>query len=482
MSKPVAVFFYASPGQEMRNQGISRLLTNQMRGLADAQGHLEIFTPLWNKRKLIVIAKDQGISLSGITFRSSQLTALEFLVINLGTRIIDKKTRQKNHYGHSGILLKRHILSLLAIFSPAVLVSLFKLIGINSVIFVILSIFLSYPTYRILVNLRKRSIQIIRKLAQKIVDDQKEMLISQCNQTDFIWIVPSPHQNLISKLRNKVILIVPDLVHVEYPFAFSTDLTKRDAELKNLISEFKNTISLASKVITYSSHVKFKQVLPLGTHSEDQIRVVPNANTRQFVEVDIEGTLATSLKSKNYFFYPTQIRPYKNLENLVFALYLLNLKRQEEGNSPVELYLTSEESQLESIQNLLRIFELEDLVKVTGKLSGTQMSEFYKGAIAGISPSWHEGGFFFFQISEAWDSNTPCIFSNTSANRELLPEGSLTYTFDPGNVQEIADKMEFVIQNRDEVLRLQKHELSGLFQRSWKQVGLEIINVSHELS
>jgi glycosyltransferase involved in cell wall biosynthesis len=276
-------------------------------------------------------------------------------------------------------------------------------------------------------------------------------------------------------------LIVPDLVHVEYPFAFSEDLSQADPELKNLVSEFKSTISVAARVITYSSHVKFKQVLPLGTHSEDQICVVPNANTRQFKDIFESETSAIALENKNYFFYPTQIRPYKNLENLVFALYLLNLKRLDMGKSPVKLFLTSEESQLDSIQNLLRIFELEDLVKATGKLSGTQMSEFYKGAIAGVSPSWHEGGFFFFQISEAWDSNTPCIFSNTSANRELLPEGSLAYTFDPGNVQEIMERMEFVILNRDEVLRLQKIELADVFQRSWKQVGLEIIEVSHQL-
>jgi glycosyltransferase involved in cell wall biosynthesis len=459
----------------MRNQGISRLLTNQMRGLADAQGRLEIFTPVWNKRKLKVIAKDQGISLSGITFRSSRLTALEFLIVNLGTRIFEKNSKKKNHHDHTIILLKRHLLSLSSILIPVGLLLLFKFSGIYSGIFFTLFTLLSYPIYRVLRN------HIIRKLVTKIIDDQKEMLISQCNQTDFIWIAPSPHQDLISKLRNKVILIVPDLVHVEYPFAFSEDLSQADPELKNLVSEFKSTISVAARVITYSSHVKFKQVLPLGTHSEDQICVVPNANTRQFKDIFESETSAIALENKNYFFYPTQIRPYKNLENLVFALYLLNLKRLDMGKSPVKLFLTSEESQLDSIQNLLRIFELEDLVKATGKLSGTQMSEFYKGAIAGVSPSWHEGGFFFFQISEAWDSNTPCIFSNTSANRELLPEGSLAYTFDPGNVQEIMERMEFVILNRDEVLRLQKIELADVFQRSWKQVGLEIIEVSHQL-
>ena len=481
MNKHVAVFFYASPGQEMRNQGISRLLINQMRGLAEAQGRLEIFTPSWNKQKLKVIAKDQGVSLSGITFRSSRLTALDFLVVNLGTRFFEKHSKKKNNNGHSRILLKRHLLSLSSILIPAVLLLLFKVTGVYSVIFFTLFILLSYPIYRILRNFRKRTIQIIRKLVTEIIDDQKKILISQCNQTDFIWIVPSPHQNLISKLRNKVILIVPDLVHVEYPFAFSSYLSQGDPELESLVSEFKSTISLASRVITYSSHVKYKQVLPLGTHSEDQIRVVPNASTRQFADIVERDTSAIGFENKNYFFYPTQIRPYKNLENLVFALYLLNLKRLDTGKSPVKLFLTSEESQLDSIQNLLRIFELEDLVKATGKLSGTQMSEFYKDAIAGISPSWHEGGFFFFQISEAWDNNTPCIFSNTSANRELLPEGSLAYTFDPGNVQEIMEKMEFVILNRDEVLRLQKLELADVFQRSWKQVGLEILDVSHQL-
>ncbi len=452
-----------------------------MRGLADAQGRLDIFTPFWNKQKLKVIARDQGISLSGITFRSIRPTALEFIVVNLGRRIFDKNSNKKNHNGHSRILLKRHLFSVSAILFPAVLLFLFKLIGVYSVVLFTLVILLSYPIYWVLGNLRKRTIQIIRKLVTVIIDDQKKMLISNCNRTDFIWIVPSPHQNLISKLRNKVILIVPDLVHVEYPFAFSTDLNQGDAGLKNLVSEFKTTISLASRVITYSSHVKYKQVLPLGTHSEDQIRVVPNANTQQFA-VKVKKDISTkSLKNKNYFFYPTQIRPYKNLENLIFALYLLNLKRQDTGDVPVKLFLTSDESQLDSIQNLLRVFELEDLVKATGKLSGTQMSEFYKDAIAGISPSWHEGGFFFFQISEAWDSNTPCIFSNTSANRELLPQGSLSYTFDPGNVQEIMEKMEFVIHNRDEVLRLQKLELANVFQRSWKQVGIEIIDVSRQL-
>ncbi len=119
MNKPVAVFFYASPGQEMRNQGISRLLTNQLRGLADAQGRLEIFTPLWNKRKLKVIAKDQGISLSGITFRSSRLTALEFLVVNLGTKIFEKNSKKKTHNDHTKMLLERHILAVSAILIPA---------------------------------------------------------------------------------------------------------------------------------------------------------------------------------------------------------------------------------------------------------------------------------------------------------------------------------------------------------------------------
>lgn len=481
MNKPVAIFFYASPGQEMRNQGIPRLLANQMRGLADAQGHLEVFTPLWNKRKLKEIAKDQGINLSGITFRSSRLTPLEYVVVNLGTRIFEKSLKRKNYDEGLRIFLKRHLLSLVVMFIPVVLLFLFKLIGIYSLLFFTVFIILSYPIYRILGSLRKRTIQVIRKLTTGIIEDQKKMLISKCNQTDFIWIAPSPHQNLISRLKNKVILIVPDLVHAEFPFAFTQDLRHRDPALNNLVSEFKATISVAARVVTYSDHVKNKQVLPLGTHSEDQVRVVPNASTRQFADVIKQDPSTMTPKNKNYFFYPTQIRPYKNLENLIFALYLLNLKRRNTGDSPIELLLTSEESQLEAIKNLLRIFELEDLVRATGKLSGTQMFDFYKDAIAGIAPSWHEGGFFFFQISEAWDSNTPCIFSETSANRELLPEGPLAYTFDPGNVQEIMEKMEFVIHNRDEVITTQKRDLSHLFQRTWKQVGFEIIDVSRQL-
>jgi glycosyltransferase involved in cell wall biosynthesis len=295
-----------------------------------------------------------------------------------------------------------------------------------------------------------------------------------------VWLVPSPHQTLIRSFENPVVLIIPDIVGIEYPFLFGAN-DEGTSHFEETLIDLRSTINVAELVICYSNSVKNKQIIPLCPLRAEDILVIPNAKTIPNHQTIKPKKERSGLPTDDYFFYPTQLRSYKNLETLIEALYIYNKFQSQKFRPTAKLLFTGAGESSSELQSLIKDYGLTEQIEFTGSINGAELKDFYRGSIAAISPSWHEGGFSFFPISEAWSENTPCIFSLTEANIEFLGLEERRYTFRPGFAFDLARKMLVVASDREAMLRHQQDELSRIFDRTWENVANEYLDVARQL-
>jgi glycosyltransferase involved in cell wall biosynthesis len=468
----VSMFFYADPFQPIRNQGISRLLVHQLTGLAVAQGKIEILTAKWNIKTIKDIARDQNVEIKGIKFKSPPLT-LGVLIIYFFERFKYRSNQGRVEHNRTLSLIAKHFDK---VFIAVTLVALvYGDLYLFVIYAIILYILLRYMKH-ILRRIKRRFQNQLSKLYFQIVSKHKGKILAIEKKMRRVWLVPSPHQTLIRSFENPVMLIIPDIVGIEYPFLFGAN--EETLQFEATLTDLENTIEIAELIICYSNSVKNKQIMPLCPLRAKDILVIPNANTipnRQTIQLKKQRT---SLPTGEYFFYPTQLRSYKNLETLIEALYLYNKFESLKFRRPAKLLFTGTSESTRELQVLIEDYGLTDLIEFTGSVNGVELNNFYRGSIAAISPSWHEGGFSFFPISEAWSQNTPCIFSLTESNIEVLGLEERRYTFRPGFALDLARKMLDVASNREDMLRHQQDELRQIFDRTWEDVANDYLNAA----
>jgi glycosyltransferase involved in cell wall biosynthesis len=471
-----SVFFYADPFQPIRNQGISRLLVHQLSGLAVAQGHIEILTAKWNIKTIRDIARDQNVKMEGIKFNSPP--------ISLGLLAIFFFERFQYRANQGTVERKRNLLLLTnfferAIFSISVVALIYEDLFVYGICGLILSILLHFRK-RILSGILRRFHDQFRKRYFQIVTTHKDKLLAIEKKMRCVWLVPSPHQTLIRSFKNPVVLIIPDIVGIEYPFLFGAN-EEGTSHFEETLIDLRSTIKAAELIICYSNSVKNKQIIPLCPLRAEDILVIPNAKTMTDHQTMKPKKERFGLRKTGYFFYPTQLRSYKNLETLIEALYIYNKFQSQKSRPTAKLLFTGTGDCSSELRGLIKDYGLTEKIEFTGNINGVELKDFYRESIAAISPSWHEGGFSFFPISEAWSENTPCIFSLTEANVEFLGLEERRYTFRPGFAFDLAQKMLVVASDREAMLRHQQDELSRIFNRTWEDVANEYLDAAKQL-
>ncbi|MNS28901.1 hypothetical protein D3C72_608890 [compost metagenome] len=98
---------------------------------------------------------------------------------------------------------------------------------------------------------------------------------------------------------------------------------------------------------------------------------------------------------------------------------------------------------------------------------------FYHCAAVAIHPAIFEGGHGTFPYFEAASVGTPCLMARGPHVQELVDdEPSLDpFVFDPSDRQMLADKIKYVLANREDVLDVQARVYDRLGQRSWADVA-----------
>lgn len=168
-----------------------------------------------------------------------------------------------------------------------------------------------------------------------------------------------------------------------------------------------------------------------------------------------------------YFFYPTQIRPYKNVSFLmkVFA----KLKRKQKD---IMLVLTGNINDVPELENIVNDNHLQASVKCVGSVSENELYGLYKYAAAIPVPTLFEGD-FPFQASEALFMKTPVVVSDIDVVRERI--GALGFTsdncglplFDPCNEKQLCDKLSEALRDRKAAVSRQTRFAKKLLAYSW---------------
>lgn len=317
------------------------------------------------------------------------------------------------------------------------------------------------------------------------------------------WYVPTAFWPLATKLKSPHLICVPDVVVSEFPVGFS----ELGVSFLRNCSDVTSTISSGRNFVTYSEHIKQTVLVRQFGIKPSQVSVVPHAPSSFEGKVRVSGfddnesatrslsrallrqglSKATGL-TRNYpfdsaefsfLFYASQGRPSKNLIALLEAYNFLLRQRYIKQ----KLVLTAH-GETPSIRAFMDQHDLGRDVLCLNNLSEAELAACYSLADLAICPSLSEGG-MPFTYTEAVSVGTPVVMGDIAVTREIIvdPELREATLFDPYDWRAMADKIEWALQNREELYARQRRFYDEvLAKRTWGDVVDEHIAIMDRIA
>lgn len=311
------------------------------------------------------------------------------------------------------------------------------------------------------------------------------------------WFVPSLFWPEVGAIRAKKIVAAPDAVFVDFPSQFSDRFS---ALAFNRTAE---TIAVADHFICYSDYVKEKHLMDSFAIEADKITVITHGaidlshyfgkNSAKKTGISRRDEALQILRDyqkqsllnnsylfdydfsgMRYIFYSSQMRPYKNILKLVQAYETLLRKRFVNIKLVLTADITSDYTVYEYVLRKRLQFDVILLPNVPGKV----LAALNHLAICAINPSLFEGG-FPFTFTEAYSVGTPSIMSGIPVVTSAIEDSELqkNMLFDPYNLDDMVNKIEWAVKNRDALFKSQESLYQQFNQRTWSIVAKEYINL-----
>ncbi|SFE15258.1 Glycosyltransferase involved in cell wall bisynthesis [Paenibacillus algorifonticola] len=296
-----------------------------------------------------------------------------------------------------------------------------------------------------------------------------------------VWIVPYVGMALAQYLHKPFIVCLHDLVYMHLP------------ELYNVYFQHYQYIhSIAQKVTENAAAVVFAseftrnheglEFLKLPVYKTAVVRfAAPHEEYAAFSSRSEEEFRTVYKLFAPYITFPSVIRLHKNHERLIKAFAIF--KQTELGKtSGLKLVFTDELSNRPRQQEILAALNeiadpaIRDSIIFLGRMASTDLSSLYKYATGTIVPTLFEGS-CPFPILESLLMNTPVSFGRLEIVHEVISDMSSFATFDPRNIQQMADAIARVWLEGKEVVPDQKAALSGTMTRRWLDVAKDYAKV-----
>lgn len=236
-----------------------------------------------------------------------------------------------------------------------------------------------------------------------------------------------------------------------------------------------NAIDKQTKIIVPSNYVKKRLALYLPNKIAQTYVVYEAAKKFKIVATEsINGwinSIQDWLDGHNYFLYVGTLDKRKNLLRLVKALKIISLKFPNykliiAGDSPMYQYGNGKQDLID----LIKEEKLFDTIKLTGRVSDSQLQYLYQNAFGYVFPSLDEG--FGLPMLEAMEAGLPILAANNTA----LPEigGNASIYFNPVSVEDISIAMEKLITSPTLRMELISESKQRASEFSWEKAATEI--------
>lgn len=345
----------------------------------------------------------------------------------------------------------------------------------------------------------------------KFIEDREyAVLLDKANRLQNVDVWYSVHAGVryAKYLVKPKVVAVPDLVFRECPTGFHQqviDSTSR--HIHAMLESVAATISY-SEFVRENHVVKALGVDPQITHVirhaphdlSDELKVITSwhggncrraalALVRNYLKYSYEPP-ATSKESaeylrflKNYLlefpfdecafiFVSSQIRPHKNYHNLLLAYETLLRKRYVNVKFLFTGQVTAHSDKMSLYQYVLDNHLEFDVLSLPRLPRNVHAALYYLSALT-VVPTLFEGG-FPFPFSESLSVGTPVVMSDIPVVREMLPADLIKITlFDPYDVNAMADRIQWALENRQGLLEKQTTFHQHLCSRTWEDVSRE---------
>lgn len=276
-------------------------------------------------------------------------------------------------------------------------------------------------------------------------------------------------------LKRKKVIAVHDLITITLPEYFAVEpSTLRPLLIKNIQTLYALGM-MAEQGSKFVSHCGF--VL-----EEHCMKLVPSIKremvTRIFLPVNVPQTQVAvneDLKrfgvGERFVFYPTQHRPYKNIELLIEATKILN-----DSGHKIDLVLTASNFSDETLGKFDRA-GYRKFLRIVGDLSEQELMLFHRKATCVVAPSKFEGGLPWPALEAIW-VGTPVIMGDLHQTRERLEFSGVNnfeehgiLLFDVNSANDLYLQMKKLVEKPDVYRSKQASLKDKIFRYSWSDAA-----------
>lgn len=175
------------------------------------------------------------------------------------------------------------------------------------------------------------------------------------------------------------------------------------------------------------------------------------------------------MKAEKYFVYTGNAYPHKNLERLIQAMVMVNMK-----NHVVLKISSSRGIFAQRLEEIIKKNNAQKYVELLGYIPDDKINNIYKNSVAFVFPTLSEG--FGLPPKEAITAGTLAVMSNIPVLKEVYKDS--VYYFDPLNIKSITDVMEKVLKMKEsERQKRIKYAQNFLKRYSWQKMAEETIKI-----
>ncbi|QQR84057.1 glycosyltransferase family 4 protein [Candidatus Peregrinibacteria bacterium] len=231
----------------------------------------------------------------------------------------------------------------------------------------------------------------------------------------------------------------------------------------------------AKMIIAVSKHTQ-KDLQKVLKISDSRIVVIYNGVNPEFSEPAAITAQDLSKKfhlERPYFLYTGVWRDHKNLVGLIKAFKQFNAT--DHGH---DLVITGKFNPIyEEVVETVKTLKLKDHVHLVGLVSEDDLKALYQHAFAYAFPSFYEG--FGLPPLEAMQCGTPVLASNASSIPEVCGEGNALF-FDPYQTDDIAQKMQTLVDDPPLRQQLIQRGLERVKQFSWTTMAKKVLSLYNQ--